>query len=399
MGELVPLHTLRDSSGAEITHATSSLTSTLGAGSYSIQVEPETGGGFYLLTLSEVIAQAQFSASASLAVNPSSVNVGDSALMTVSLDTVPAEGYTSAEFSCAYDASLVEVSNIVATSLFGADAAVAVNGPQNGSFIVAVAGSNGNKATSAGDVFTFSAKGLQAGQVSFNCAVKVSKGDDILTQIAPFSISLMVTDSTPTPTFTPTETATPTSTPVESPTATPPTSVDTATPSATPAESPTPTSTFTPMPSPTSTPPTIGTITGQVLAGKPVTISLYDLGNVLIASAAANPDGTFSLTAPGGTYRIRATASGFLSAEGIATIPTGGSTSMPTVTLLAGDIDNNEVINQLDALTIGMSYNTSTPTAADLNNDGTINVLDLELLAENYRKTGPIAWQVSYPYP
>ena len=72
---------------------------------------------------------------------------------------------------------------------------------------------------------------------------------------------------------------------------------------------------------------------------------------------------------------------------------------MPTVTLLAGDIDNNEVINQLDALTIGMSYNTSTPAAADLNNDGTINVLDLELLAENYRKTGPIAWQVSYPYP
>src|SRR5215211_9522034 len=197
MGELIPLLTLQDSSGAEITHATSSLTSTLGAGSYSIQVEPETGGGFYLLTFSEVIVQAQFSASASLAVNPSSVNVGDSALMTVSLDTVPAEGYTSAEFSCTYDASLVEVSNIAATSLFGADAAVAVNGPQNGSFIVAVAGSNGNKATSAGDVFTFSAKGLQAGQVSFNCAVKVSKGDDILTQIAPFSISLMVTDSTP----------------------------------------------------------------------------------------------------------------------------------------------------------------------------------------------------------
>jgi hypothetical protein len=72
---------------------------------------------------------------------------------------------------------------------------------------------------------------------------------------------------------------------------------------------------------------------------------------------------------------------------------------MPTITLLAGDIDNNEVIDQLDALTIGMSYNTSTPTAADLNNDATINVLDLELLAQNYRKTGPTPWQVSYPYP
>jgi hypothetical protein len=65
--------------------------------------------------------------------------------------------------------------------------------------------------------------------------------------------------------------------------------------------------------------------------------------------------------------------------------------------LLAGDIDANNVINQLDALTIGMSYNTNIPAAADLNNDNTINVLDLEALAENYRAIGPTAWGVSYP--
>ena len=61
---------------------------------------------------------------------------------------------------------------------------------------------------------------------------------------------------------------------------------------------------------------------------------------------------------------------------------------MPQISLLAGDIDNNGVIDQFDAMTIGMSYNTATPAAADLNNDGTINVLDLELLAGNYRKVG-----------
>ena len=66
---------------------------------------------------------------------------------------------------------------------------------------------------------------------------------------------------------------------------------------------------------------------------------------------------------------------------------------MPNVSLLAGDIDNNGVIDQFDAMTVGMSYNTATPAAADLNNDGTINVLDLELLASNYRKPGAIAWQ------
>jgi dockerin type I repeat protein len=66
---------------------------------------------------------------------------------------------------------------------------------------------------------------------------------------------------------------------------------------------------------------------------------------------------------------------------------------MPTISLLAGDIDGNNVIDQFDAMTIGMSYNTAVPAAADLNNDGVINVLDLELLALNYRETGPVAWQ------
>jgi uncharacterized protein YaaW (UPF0174 family) len=73
---------------------------------------------------------------------------------------------------------------------------------------------------------------------------------------------------------------------------------------------------------------------------------------------------------------------------------------MPTITLLAGDVDNNEIIDQFDAMTIGMNYNLTIPidslggpVAADLNNDGTVNVLDLELLARNYRKTGPQAWQ------
>lgn len=127
-----------------------------------------------------------------------------------------------------------------------------------------------------------------------------------------------------------------------------------------------------------------------------MTVGLYDTANALVTSVNANTDGTFSLMAPVGTYSIRATASGFLSAQGSVTLSTN-SISMPTITLLAGDIDGNNVINQFDALTIGMSYNTNTPAAADLNNDSIINVLDLELLAKNYRKTGPLPWGTSYP--
>ncbi len=152
-GDLVPLLTLMDNNGNEITHATGSLTSTQPAGNYSIQVQPQSGSGFYFLTLREIV---QTPASASIVVAPTSVNVGETATATVSLNNVPAEGYTSAEFTCTYDASLVEVSNILVGNLFGADPASAINGPQNGTFIVAIAGSNGNKATTSGAAFTFS---------------------------------------------------------------------------------------------------------------------------------------------------------------------------------------------------------------------------------------------------
>ena len=70
----------------------------------------------------------------------------------------------------------------------------------------------------------------------------------------------------------------------------------------------------------------------------------------------------------------------------------GSSTTKPDITLLGGDIDGNNVIDQFDALTIGMSYNTATPSEADLNNDGVINVLDLEVLAGSYRKSAPQDW-------
>jgi hypothetical protein len=439
-GDLVPLLILLNAGGTELARGTGTLTSTQSAGNYSIQVQPASGSGFYMLMIREIF---QTQASVSTTVNPGTINVGESAVVTVNLNNIPAEGYASAEFTCTYNASVVEVSNIAVTNLFGADSAVAINGPQNGSFIVAIAGSNGNRATSSGAAFTFTATGLQAGQTGIECTARVSKGDNILTSLPSTGTNLTVVGTAPTATFTPTpapsstptstapvESPTPTSstpvgsatptsstpvgsptatssTPVGSPTATSSTPVGSVTPTATqstPDGSPTPTSstpigTATPTSStpvgsvtPTSTPANPGILTGQVLAGKPVTVSLYDATNTLVTSVAANANGTFTLSAPAGSYTVRATASGFLSAQGSATITSGSTNTKATITLLAGDIDGNNVIDQLDAMTIGMNYNAATPTAADLNNDDVINVLDLELLAQNYRETGPSAW-------
>jgi len=166
-------------------------------------------------------------------------------------------------------------------------------------------------------------------------------------------------------------------------------------------ELPTATSTESPVTStpgeatmPTSTPDTTtGTIKGQVLAGKPVTIDLFTQDNGVVTSVAANTDGTFSLTAPAGTYNIVAHANGFLTAMGPITVAGGSTSAKPDITLLPGDIDSNFMIDQMDAMTIGMNYNRTFPFEADLNNDAIINVLDLELLARNYRKTGPVPWE------
>jgi hypothetical protein len=413
-GDLLPQLSLLDTGGNTLATGGATLTSTQPAGNYSIQVQPASGSGFYMLTIREIIVTQP---SVTTSVSPSSINAGETATVTVSLNNVPAEGYTSAEFTCTYDASLVQVSNIAVTNLFGADAAVAINDPQNGSFIVAIAGSNGNKATTSGSAFTFSATGLQAGQSAIECTVRVSKGDNSLTSLSSTGTSLTVVGSLPTATFTPTpidtttptsstpvDTATPTSsTPVDTATPTSSTPVDTATPtSSTPVDTATPTSSTpvdtatatssTPVESPTPTTVPDGSLTGQVLAGKPITVGLYS-GTTLVTSVTANNDGTFSLTAPAGSYTVLATSSGFLSAQGSATIVGGSTNTKPTVTLQAGDIDGNNVIDQFDALTIGMNYNAATPPAADLNNDGVINVLDLELLADHYRATGSLAWE------
>jgi hypothetical protein len=262
---------------------------------------------------------------------------------------VPADGLTSVELTCnynpfLYNPPLFEASNFTATDLFGADAVMAMNGPQDGKFIFAIAGSSGKRAVTSGIALTFNLKGTQIGQSTVVCTARVSKGDNLLTDIPHVPASLFVLGTMITPTA--------------------------------------------------SLPPSYAPIvTGQVSASKPVTVRLYNADNLLVASTLANPNSSFSLTAPAGTYTITAIAEGFLSAQGTVTMMDSNTTTIPLVVLPAGDIDGNSVIDQFDAMTIGMSYNSASPSAADLNSDGIINILDLELLAANYRKSGALIWQ------
>jgi len=403
-GGLTPALSLLDANDNTLASGVGTLTGTQTTGTYYIMIYPELGSGFYFLTIREVVNTEP---SVSTTVDPEGINVGETSLVTVSLNNVPAEGYTSAEFTCTYDPAYLSTSNIVVGTLFGADSASAIHDPQNGSFIVAIAGSNGSRATTSGPVFTFDVTALQTGQASVECAARVSMGDNVLTSLASTGSTIFIADSgDPTPTETategpsetpaPTESATPevSETPsTETATSEPTLETPTNTPEPTFTSTPEPTFTNTPEPTFTATPLPVGSLSGTVVASKPVTVTLYDDNDNVVASVAAEVDGTFSLTAPAGTYLVVATAEGFLSAEGSVAIPSGGEAAMPEIALVAGDIDGNNVIDQYDALTLGMNYNADAPVAADLNSDGVINVLDLEILAANYRLEGPSIWE------
>ena len=332
-GNLTPDIYLLDGNENQIAVGSGSISSALlttsqPAGDYFIQVQPQTGEGTYLMEITRVEQTAEPTASVML--NPASVLVGGTSTGTVMLTNVPQGGYASAEFTCSFDPSLVSISNIADAGLFGSDPAVAINGPVDGSFVFAVAGSNGQRASSDGAVFTFTVTALAVGEAEINCVARVSAGGS-LTTIASTPATLLITAAE-------------------------------------------------------------GNVAGTVIAAKSVTVTLYD-GETVETSGLVDENGNFSLPAPAGSYTIVASAPGFLRAQGSAALTSGVTATMPVISLLAGDIDGNDVIDQFDALTIGINYNLIEPAAADLNNDGTINVLDLEFLAANYRDTGPTAWQ------
>jgi hypothetical protein len=452
----------------------------------------------------------------STTLNPASIDIGNKSLVTVTLHNTPLEGYSSSEFTCTYNPALINTGSLTVTNLFGADPAVITNLPQAGTLIVAIAGTNHNKAAS-GVAFTLEATGLQAGQTPINCTARVSKGDNILAALPSFGSDLVILGLISSPTPLPLPTDTPSlpqgdwltytnaryafqfkyppqgqllsgntdtfariNLPIalgtnlsekylevvvaenaslcQSPLATQSiletseditingisflkqtggdagagniyqwvaystfqdavcVSLDFILHSHNPGNYPVPPPQFDytaeaavfdqivstyawlalpPTNTPTMTPTALptGMISGKVIAPKPVTVNVYGADNVLIVSMPASLDGSFAVTLPGGSYTIVASASGYLNAQGSFTVTSNLNSTLPVITLPAGDIDNNTVIDQFDALTIGMSYNTNTPSAADLNNDGVINVLDLELLARDYRKIGPVVWQ------
>ena len=73
------------------------------------------------------------------------------------------------------------------------------------------------------------------------------------------------------------------------------------------------------------------------------------------------------------------------------TITSGNNViNVSSVPLVAGDVDNSNVVNALDIGQTQEQYEPVGPTSAssDITYDGKVNALDLGLIIENYFKTG-----------
>jgi hypothetical protein len=91
---------------------------------------------------------------------------------------------------------------------------------------------------------------------------------------------------------------------------------------------------------------------------------------------------------PDDTYLMNANSPGFLAAACTGVAHTMDAlTELASVQLLAGDIDDDGVIDITDAVAIGSVFGSTEPAIADLNIDGIVDILDLILMSANYDET------------
>jgi hypothetical protein len=112
-------------------------------------------------------------------------------------------------------------------------------------------------------------------------------------------------------------------------------------------------------------------------------------------------DGQFSIDVATGTYAITVNMERYLDAEKLNVSAVAGSTTtLPAVTCLGGDSNDDCNVNILDLALMGGRFSSSCGDVnwderADINNDCTVNILDLAMAGGNFGATCPVAWPES----
>lgn len=353
---------------------------------------------------------------------PSSVNAEQSFSGSIIAQNVTAPGVYGAQLELSFDPNLVMIDSVTADS--GFDYILRDDADNTSGKIILVASKTGQVAGLTGNnvtllTFEATAKNVSgtAGFTFSNTKMSDPQANSINVNSQDGSI-LIEGINTPVPTDEPTPTPTdePTPVPTDEPTPTPtdeptplPTPTDEPTPVPTPTDEPTPVPTDEPTPIPTDEPTPIPTdepgtaeVFGQViLAGRAnnnwtgADVSAAKDGQPNDANTTTDTNGDFSLlNIPAGSDTIfTANAAGYLSAKCTGATITTPETNLNPITLLSGDITNDDKIDIEDATAVGVTFDqTGSGLAADINQDEVIDIFDLVLVSLNFNEEGPQDW-------
>jgi parallel beta-helix repeat protein len=141
----------------------------------------------------------------------------------------------------------------------------------------------------------------------------------------------------------------------------------------------------------------VGRLSGRVIlerraSSAGATVSVGALATTTDASGAFGPSDI-----PAGTPTIEARHPSYLRSWRSFSLLAGETLVLPDVTLLGGDVDQDDHIYQLDSQFVGLAWN-STPDdanwrqAADITDDQVVNVLDMVAVQFNWGATAPGLW-------
>jgi hypothetical protein len=150
----------------------------------------------------------------------------------------------------------------------------------------------------------------------------------------------------------------------------------------------------------TPVPAMMGQIMGVVLhanAQKQVAIRLnltrLDSAAEMI-EATSDSSGAFQFAnLPLGIYRLDASAPGFLSTRMEIRVLEGQLVQLPPTTLIAGDVNQDGLIDIKDVTLIAANFNgPATVLEADINGDGWVDIRDLSVVSSQFGLAGPLPW-------
>jgi hypothetical protein len=322
---------------------------------------------------------------------PSSTTLNETFQVNVMAKNVPNPGLYGVQFIINYDPSKVSVSNLQGNA--NLSVVVRDNIDNSAGTVSFAATQHGRVSGLTGDVvlLSFDVKAIDVGSATFTFEdVKFSDSDAQSFGVVSgnYEVKIEQGASTPVPTVEPTATSTiePTPQPTDEPTPEP-------------TESPTPEPTIEPTPQPTSSPtpqPATAAVSGQIiLAGRSdndwsgATAKI----NSVEQTDTTNATGDFEFTSvPMGLHTVSANAPGYLSATCSGVNVAATQMTLTPVSLLAGDIDDDDAVDIVDATIAGASFGQTDSNPADITQDQVVDIFDIVLVSVNYGETGPQVW-------